>query len=149
MVKMKAGMLKNLIQCYKDSNQLLEREFNMLDIHDNINTQIMRHMKPKLEIIVNLFGLNTENNGKISNDLIAELTQLIRDMHLKPYMPLSLLKDADAVFIINMVDDKLYYMDLLYGVEMLGKAIHCNKASYNKSTVLCIHIESKKLISFN
>ena len=121
----------------------------MLDIHDNINTQIMRHMKPKLEKLGSLFGLNTENNGKISNDLIAELTQLIRDMHLKPYMPLALLKDDDAVFIINMVDDKLYYMDLLYGVEMLGKAINCNITSYNKSTVLCIHIDSKKLISFN
>ncbi|MBI9010865.1 MAG: hypothetical protein JEZ08_01445 [Clostridiales bacterium] len=121
----------------------------MLDIHDNINTQIMRHMKPKLENLVSLFGLNIENNGKFSNDLIAELTHLIRDMHTKPYIPLAMLKDDDAVFVINMVDEKLYYMDLLYGVEMSGKAVNSNIASYNKNTVLCIHIDSKRLIKFN
>lgn len=121
----------------------------MFDTHDNINTQIMRHMKPKLTNLVEMFELDTENNGKLSNDLIAELTQLIRDMHLKPYMPMSLLKDSDSVYIINMVNEKLYYMDLLYGVEMQGEAINRNKTLYNKSTVLCIHVDSKRLINLN
>jgi len=105
-------------------------------------------MKSKLEKLVGMFDLDISKSSKLTNELIAELTQLIREMYGKSYIHVDLLKKNDVVYVINMVNEKLYYMDILYGSEMLGAAIMANTTYYNNSTVLCIHVESRSLISF-
>jgi hypothetical protein len=109
----------------------------------------MKRTEPKLDYLVKIFDINTKNNSRPSNELIAELIQLIKGMYTKQPVRLSSLNEEDDVYVIHMVNEKLYNMDLLYGMEVIVKTLKSNKTYYDNNTVLCVHIATKRLVRFN